>query len=246
MSKVDQYREHLDNIQNKLNIHFEDREILFRSLVHDSFVYENDEIKRSNERLEFLGDSILGMVISHLLYEKYPGWDEGEMALFKSHLVSAESLAGCARKIKLGDYLFLGKGEDASGGRDRESILSDAMEALIGAIYLDRGFDTVQKFIKDIFGDCLNVDSPIKDYKSHLQEFSQKRFKSLPNYNVIEEYGPPHKKVFRVRVEVHDQFKGEGQGSSKKEAEQKAARNLLDNIEKNPEVSKPSRTMKLL
>lgn len=246
MSNVDQYEEHLDNIQNKLNIHFEDREILFRSLVHDSFVYENDEIKRSNERLEFLGDSILGMVISHLLYEKYRGWDEGEMALFKSHLVSAESLAKCARKINLGDYLFLGKGENASGGRKRESILSDAIEALIGAMYLDRGFETVRKFIKDIFGDNLNVETPIKDYKSHLQEFSQKRFKLLPCYNVINESGPPHRKIFSVRVTVENSYKGEGEGTSKKEAEQKAARNLLDNIDKVPEVSRPGRTMKTL
>ncbi|MCD4786418.1 MAG: ribonuclease III [Candidatus Eremiobacteraeota bacterium] len=246
MSNAEQYKDHLDNVQNKLNIHFEDQELLFRSLVHDSFVYENDETVRSNERLEFLGDSILGMVISHLLYENYRNWDEGEMALFKSHLVSAESLAKCARKINLGNYLFLGKGEDASGGRKRESILSDALEALLGAIYLDIGFEKVREFIIEIFGDNLDVETPIKDYKSHLQELSQKRFKSLPRYNIIEESGPPHKKIFKVRVMMENNCKGEGEGTSKKDAEQKAARNLLDNIDKIPEAPKSRRTTKLL
>lgn len=232
MSNIkEEYHIQLDKAETDLNISFEDRELLFRSLVHDSFVYENDEIKRSNERLEFLGDSVLGLVISHLLYLKYPHWDEGELALFKSNLVSSDSLGKRARDIDLGTYLFLGRGEETSGGRDRTSILSDAMEALIGAIYLDRGFEVARNFIEKLFEGYIDIDSPIKDYKSNLQEFSQRYYKKLPNYNVINELGPPHKRIFQVRVEVGEHYSGEGEGSSKKEAEQSAAYNLLNKIE---------------
>lgn len=232
MSSIkEEYHIQLDTVESALSISFRDRELLFRSLVHDSFVYENEEIKRSNERLEFLGDSVLGLVISHLLFLKYPHWDEGELALFKSNLVSSDSLGKRARDIDLGSFLFLGKGEESSGGRDRTSILSDAMEALIGAIYLDQGFDTARDFIEKLFEGCINIDSPIKDYKSNLQEFSQRYYKRLPNYNVINEMGPPHKKIFQVRVEVGEHYSGEGEGSSKKEAEQSAAFNLLNKME---------------
>lgn len=231
MNNIEEYQSQLESIENILNIRFNDRELLFCSLVHDSFVYENEEIKRSNERLEFLGDSVLGMVISHLLYVKYPDWTEGDMALFKSNLVSSESLAERAREINLGSFLFLGKGEEISGGRNRASILSDSMEALIGAIFLDRGFEVAYRFIENLFGECLDVSGPLKDYKSYLQEFSQKHYKSLPMYNVIEEHGPPHRKVFRVRVEIGSAHNGEGEGLSKKEAEQSAARDLLEKID---------------
>ena len=227
----EEYQSQLNKVETDLDIDFNDRELLFRSLVHDSFVYENDEIKRSNERLEFLGDSVLGLVISSLLYRKYPHWDEGELALFKSNLVSSDSLAKRARNIDLGSYLFLGKGEESSGGRDRSSILSDAMEALIGAIYLDRGFEKAHKFIERVFEGCLDIDSPIKDYKSNLQEFSQRNYKKLPVYNVVEETGPPHRKVFRIRVEVGGEYTGEGEGTSKKEAEQNAALDLMEKLE---------------
>lgn len=227
---IEEYTEQLEAIEKALNIDFEDRELLFRSLVHDSFVYENEEIKKSNERLEFLGDSVLGLVISHLLFLRYPEWAEGEMALFKSNLVSSDSLARRAKKINLGDFLFLGKGEEASGGRERASILSDTMEALIGAIFIDKGFEAAYRFIEFIFDGELDIDSPIKDYKSHLQEYSQKKYKALPQYNVFDEFGPPHRKTFRVRVRVGEDQTGEGEGSSKKEAEQNAAMNLLENL----------------
>ncbi|MCE1248959.1 MAG: ribonuclease III [Firmicutes bacterium] len=230
MNDLNEFSQQLDNVEAALGIVFNDREILFRSLVHDSFVYENEEIKRSNERLEFLGDSVLGLIISHLIYTRYPNWQEGDLALLKSSLVSSESLAERAKNIDLGSYLFLGKGEDASGGRHRASILSDALEALIGAIFLDQGFDIAYKFVETIFNECLDVKTPLKDFKSYLQEYSQKHFKALPNYNVVDEIGPPHRKVFKVKVEVGSVHNGEGEGTSKKEAEQSAARNLLEKI----------------
>lgn len=230
MNDLNEYSLQLDNVEAALGIFFNDKEILFRSLVHDSFVYENEEIKRSNERLEFLGDSVLGLIISHLIYTKYPNWQEGDLALLKSSLVSSESLAERAKDIDLGSYLFLGKGEDASGGRQRASILSDALEALIGAIFLDQGFETAYGFVEKIFSECLDVKTPLKDFKSYLQEYSQKHFKALPNYNVVDEIGPPHRKVFKVKVEVGSVHNGEGEGTSKKEAEQSAAKNLLEKI----------------
>lgn len=226
----DEYIKQLERIQAAIGIEFEDRELLFCSLVHDSFVYENEDIKRSNERLEFLGDSVLGLVISHLLYHRYPQWSEGELALCKSNLVSCDSLAERACDIKLGDFIFLGRGEDSSGGRQRSSILSDALEALIGAIYLDKGFLKAAIFIESIFQNCLDVDAPLKDFKSNLQEFSQKQYKLLPNYNIIDEKGPPHRKTFHVKVQVGEDLSGKGEGYSKKEAEQNAAKDLLDKI----------------
>jgi len=228
----EEYLYQLENIEKELNIQFNDKGLLFLSLIHDSFVYENEEIDESNERLEFLGDSILGLAISHLLYKRYPDWNEGELALFKSNLVSSDSLSQLASKINLGDFLFLGKGEEASGGRSRSSILSDSLEALIGALYLDLGLDSAIQFIEKLFSGCLDVDSPLKDYKSYLQEFSQKQFKKLPVYSVVEEIGPPHQKIFKVRVTVGDRTAGDGEGTSKKEAEQRAAQSLLRKIEK--------------
>jgi ribonuclease-3 len=230
MNDFSEFIPQLESVEAALEIVFNNKEVLFRSLVHDSFVYENEEIKRSNERLEFLGDSVLGLIISHLIYSRYPNWQEGDLALLKSSLVSSESLAERAREIELGTYLFLGKGEDASGGRQRASILSDALEALIGAIFLDQGFDTAYSFVEKIFNECLDVKTPLKDFKSYLQEYSQKHFKALPNYNVVDEIGPPHRKVFKVKVEVGSVHNGEGEGTSKKEAEQSAAKNLLDKI----------------
>lgn len=231
MNKITQeYLNYLKQVESSLGFEFKNKELLLRCLIHDSFVYENEEVKHSNERLEFLGDAVLGLVISHLLFTHFPEWSEGELALYKSKLVSASSLSRKARKLNLGQFLLLGKGEEISGGRDRRSILSDALEAFIGAIYLDQGFDKVYGIIKKMFEDSLKVDTPIKDFKSVLQEYSQKEFKSLPTYNVLDEKGPPHNKMFTVRVEIGDGIVGVGEGGSKKEAEQEAARSVLDKL----------------
>ncbi len=233
MKNIEDYRDILDAVQIDLGVSFNDPELLFRCLVHDSYAYENEEITRSNERLEFLGDSVLGLVISHLLYAGHPQWNEGELALYKSHLVSAEYLASRARAIDFGQYLLLGRGEDGSGGRQRTSILSDCLEAFIGAVYLDQGFDVIFDFIRRLFEGCLDEKIPPKDYKSCLQEYSQKQFKALPHYEVIDESGPPHRKTFHVRVQLPLDMEGMGQGSSKKDAEQNAARQVMEDILRN-------------
>jgi ribonuclease-3 len=232
MAEREDHREKLDKIQSELQIRFCDPGLLFRCLVHDSYAFENESSPCSNEQLEFLGDAVLGLVVSDLLFRRYPHWREGEMALYKSRLVSAECLAEIARRMNLGDFLFLGKGEQASGGRDRPSILADALEAFIGAAYLDQGFEMTYRLIEGFFGDALDVESPPKDFKSCLQEYSQKRMKTLPHYQVVHEEGPPHRKVFRVRVflEGMEDMEGDGEGTSKKEAEQKAASSLLEKI----------------
>jgi len=166
----------------------------------------------------------------------FPDKPEGDLALMKSALVSDESLAGKAREIDLGRFLFLGKGEDASGGRNRSSILSDSLEALIGAIFIDQGLEKAYAFVKNLFRENLESDDSYKDYKSKLQEYSQREFKMLPSYKVIGEEGPPHKKTFRVRVSLAGNIHGTGEGPTKKEAERRAARNLMENIKILPKV----------
>jgi ribonuclease III len=228
---LEEFVEIFNQLEEEFGLKFNDRDLLFRCLVHDSYVYENLDIQKSNERLEFLGDAVLGMVMSHLLFNRYPDWNEGDLALLKSRLVSAASLAERARVFNLGKFMLLGRGEEASGGRDRISILSDTLEAFIGAVYLDQGFDNAFRLVENLFKDCLDVTMPPKDYKSQLQEYSQREFKTLPVYSVIHEEGPPHQKLFRVKVRVGEGIFGEGEGNSKKEAEQSAAKSIIERIE---------------
>jgi ribonuclease III len=228
---LEEFEELFNQLEEEFDLKFKDRVLLFRCLVHDSYVYENLDIQKSNERLEFLGDAVLGLVISHLLFNRYPDWDEGNLALLKSRLVSATSLAERAREFNLGKFLFLGRGEEASGGRNRISILADTLEAFIGAVYLDQGFDNASKLVEKLFINCLDVELPPKDYKSQLQEYSQREFKALPVYSVVFEEGPPHQKLFRVKVRVGEKLIGEGEGSSKKEAEQNAAKIIVESLE---------------
>jgi ribonuclease III len=222
-------------LENKLNITFKDKGLLQQALIHKSFVNENVGTDlRNNERLEFLGDAILSISISTHIFYHFPDYPEGELAKMRAVIVSEPSLASRARELDIGKYLLLGKGEEISGGRDRDSILADAMEALFAAIYLDQGFEPAKNFIINLFRGIINkvvAGDYIKDYKTILQEILQKDGSSGPNYSVIDEKGPDHNKRFLVKVFHQDKMIGKGEGFSKKEAEQEAARSALNNLE---------------
>ncbi|OGF45038.1 MAG: ribonuclease III [Candidatus Firestonebacteria bacterium RIFOXYA2_FULL_40_8] len=219
----------LTEFQKIIGYRFKAVDILGTVFSHSSFVNENKfERKESNERLEFLGDSVVGVVTNRYLFEKYKDEDEGFLTRVKSMAVSQPSLAAAARKCNLGGYLLLGRGEEASEGRNKESNLSNAFEALVGAIYLDGGLESAAKFIKEFVLNNLVVDErEAKDYKSELQELIQKKFKKRPVYHIASEEGPEHQKTFIVRVAFAGSILGEGRGKSKKEAELSAAKEAL-------------------
>ncbi len=224
----------INEVEDILNIKFKDNFLLERALTHKSFPNENKELKmRDNERLEFLGDAVLSITISSYIFKKYPRYTEGELAKMRAVIVSAPILARKAREINLGKYLLLGKGEELTGGRNRDSILADAMEAVFGAIYVDKDFKISSRFILDFMRDIIRaVDNGkyLEDYKTMLQEIIQKDNLESPNYKVIEERGPDHNKTFIIKVVLRGELLGKGSGSSKKEAEQKAAEDALKKL----------------
>ncbi len=203
---------------------FVDEELLLQALKHRSWCAETTG-QESNERLEFLGDAVLGMVVTDHVFRTYPDLPEGELAKVRADVVSAVVLAEVARELGLGPALFLGKGEDASGGRNKASILADATEALIGAVYLDAGWDAAAELIlgllEERLADAASGPGGL-DYKTRLQELSARRFERLPRYEVADR-GPDHSKHFFATVEVGDDVRGRGEGRSKKQAEQAAA-----------------------
>ena len=207
------------------------RRLLKEALTHRSYINEN-KLKdlKDNEELEFLGDAVLGLVISDYLYRKYPEYSCGELSKLKGIVVSEPILTRRARNLNVGKYLLLGKGEEKAGGRSRSSILSDALEAIIGALYLDRGLGATRDFILREFGEEINSlvrEKYLQDYKGLLQEIIQGRFKRKPSYKVIGQRGPQHRKVFTVEARLGKRIIGKGRGKSKKEAEQKAAQQAL-------------------
>jgi len=204
---------------NKLS--FTNLELLNTAFTHSSFAneYKQGSIN-DNERLEFLGDSVLSLVVSEYLYENYEG-DEGDFSKIRSFAVSEESLAEVAAKLNLDRFLLIGKGEELTGGRHKKAILADCMEAVFAAVFLDQGFDVVKPFIlKHLIP---RLEHSHRDYKSLLQEFVQKRWKSVPVYNLVRTEGPEHNQLFWYTVSVHDKVYGPQSGHSKKEAEQNAA-----------------------
>lgn len=221
-------------LEKKIRIKFKDRVILQRAMTHKSFSNENSSLAlRDNERLEFLGDSVLSIIISTYIFDHFPDYPEGELAKMRSVIVSEPSLAFVARKLNLGKYILLGKGEELSGGRNRNSILADTMEALIAAIYLDKGIEEAGRFIIEQFEEnIIKVEKGdyIQDYKTILQEIIQKDSINGPVYIVISEEGPDHNKLFTVQVKHEDQVLGTGKGYSKKEAEQNAAKAALERL----------------
>lgn len=225
----------LCRLEERLQHTFRDRELLERALTHKSHAYERPPagvIAADNERLEFLGDSILGFVVSECLVHEHPDFPEGRLSKLKAHLVSANWLHEVALELGLGEFLFLGRGEELSGGRAKRALLSDAVEALIAALYLDGGLEPARAFIKArVIGSSpaaqSGLDSAVTDFKSALQEFAQKRGLLQPRYSVVNEDGPEHMKVFTVEVRLGKELIRQASGHSKKNAGQRAAQLLL-------------------
>lgn len=224
----------LEKLEEKLGITFNDSSLLRTAVTHKSFPNENRRLKlKNNERLEFLGDSVLSLSISTYIFKNFRDAPEGRLAKMRAILVSSDTLARKARELKLSEHLLLGRGEEITGGRERDSILADALEAVIGAIYLDHGFQTVDNFIVDFFQtDIEKVQNGdySRDYKTLLQEVIQQDGDYRPEYVVLSETGPDHNKFFAVQVKLGKEVIGQGQGSSKKDAEQLAARRALENM----------------
>lgn len=227
-------KEVLGEFQNEIGYNFEDLELLNRAFTHSSYANEHKRQRLfNNERLEFLGDSVLSLVVSNYIFEKYPDYPEGELTKLRATVVCEPSLALVAKKLKLGKYLLLGKGEEATGGRERVSIVADAVEAVIGAIYLDGSLTSAREFILNSFTDIIDeavTGNLFIDYKTELQEVLQRSTKSKIKYVVINEEGPDHNKVFHIGVKVGNKLLGEGVGRSKKEAEQNSAKVALNNL----------------
>jgi ribonuclease-3 len=219
------------DLETCLGYHFICPELLEQALTHRSYAVEHGMGSLDNERFEFLGDAVLELVVSHFLFNRYgERCREGGLTRMRSFFVNESQLAIQARRLGLGKYLRLGKGEDRNGGRDKPSILSDAFEAVVGAIYLDSNIDEVFSFIERRLGDLLNQAMDLglgQDYKSRLQELTQGRFHSVPVYEIEKVSGPDHQRIFYVAIYFNGQVLQSGSGRSKKEAEQDAARKAL-------------------
>jgi ribonuclease-3 len=199
-------------------------ELLERALTHRSYAYEHGGLP-TNERLEFLGDAVLGVIVTDALYRRHPDLPEGQLAKLRASVVNTRALAGVARSLDLGRWLRLGKGEEVTGGNDKASILADTMEALIGAVYVDRGLEAASSMVRTLFDPLMEAateDGAALDWKTSLQELTAARGLGVPEY-VVAESGPDHSKSFTAQAKVHGAVHGEGAGKSKKEAEQQAA-----------------------
>ncbi|PIE04467.1 MAG: ribonuclease III [Spirochaetales bacterium] len=226
-------RRELLQFQKNAGLRFRRLDLLDLAFCHRSFVNETSQDIDNNERLEFLGDSVLGLVVADYLYRILPDRPEGDLAKIKSHVVSEGSLAEIALKLDIPSIVHVGKGEELSGGRSKKALLADTMEALIGAWYLDSGFEKAEKFILRYLRqpvETVLADKHRKDYKTLLQELVQKRFHSYPRYFLDRKTGPDHEKVFWMKVEVQDKVYGPGQGGNKKSAEQEAARMAYNDL----------------
>ena len=221
----------LEKLQEIIGYQFQRPGLLAHALTHSSYANERHWDKtRCNERLEFLGDAVLELVSSNFLYHQFPDMPEGEMTKLRASLVCEPTLAYCAEEIPLGDYLYLGKGEDMCGGREKPSILSDAFEALIGAIYLDGGIENAKRFIREHIISDIDELVLLKDGKTALQQLVQQDENNSLRYETEDFGGPQHNKVFKSKVYVNDKLVAEGKGHSKKNAEQQAALNALKKL----------------
>ncbi|MBU1326700.1 ribonuclease III [Patescibacteria group bacterium] len=220
-----------EGLQKTIGIRFRDQKLLKEAFIHRSYLNESKQTKESNERLEFLGDSVLSFLTSHFLYEKYPNYPEGILTNIRSSLVKTKSLSDAAKSIGLGDLLYLSRGEEDSGGRSNASLLADVFEALLGAIYLDQGTNKAQQFLQTcLFPKAKDIvdQKAYIDYKSHLQEIVQEKVRISPLYRVVKSEGPDHNKIFWVEAVVDNEVIGRGSGKSKQEAEQAAALAALE------------------
>jgi ribonuclease-3 len=235
LGQLDRGRAGFEELESRLGYRFRDRDLLECSLTHRSRANEDETgAVKDNESLEFLGDSVLGFLVAERLYRAFPEFDEGQKSKVKASLVSTTALARLARRLDLGEFLVLGRGEEKTGGRRKRALLADGYEALIAAIYLDGGIDAARDFIDREFGRVLSASTepPLSegDHKSRLQEYLQARDRPLPEYHVVAESGPDHRKVFQVDVSVNGEVVASASGHKKKEAEQEAARLALARV----------------
>lgn len=217
------------SLEKKINYSFNNKQYLMEALTHSSFANErHHKGAKSNERLEFLGDAVLSVISAEFLFERFPDYPEGELTKLRASLVCTDSLSGFARQIGLGDYLFLGKGEVNVGGGNRPSTLENAFEALIAALYLDGGMKVAKEFVLSFLTPALeNHQCAYVDYKTTLQEIVQQNPGEVLDYTLVGEYGPDHKKTFVSEVHINSNVIGRGEGSSKRSAEQAAAKEAL-------------------
>lgn len=228
MSRSDHKGRDLGALEQVLGHQFDNRALLTTALTHRSYANEHRQTGcKDNEKLEFLGDAVLDLTVGHMLMERYPSLREGQLSVTRSQVVSEHGLSELARAMNLGDWLYLGKGELRSGGRFKASILADALEAVIAAVYLDGGFIAAWQLVARLFEDSLESveETGFYDFKTRLQELAQSRLKATPEYRVVATSGPDHAKQFEVAVEIDGREWGRGQGASKKRAEQYAAAN---------------------
>lgn len=224
--------DHIPSIESRIGHTFKNPQLLALAFIHRSYINENRAVTTHNERLEFLGDSVLGLLIAEYLYQQLPTTPEGELSHLRSRLVEASSCMLFIQKLELSHHLLLGRGERMNDGRGRESILADLFEAIIGAIYLDGGIEAAKNFIFHNFGEEINaiLKTPDRNAKAVLQDYCQRKYQQPPVYKVIEESGPDHSKNFKITVFINDKPAGHGEGSSKKEAQQSAAADALNHI----------------
>ena len=222
-------------MQERIGIKFTNKSLLKQAFTHSSYV--NEQRKKNhedNERLEFLGDAVLELTISHFLYVNFPTMEEGEMTKLRAAIVCEPSLVTFAQELGFGEFMRLGKGEELTGGRNRPALLADAFEAFIGAIYLDQGLETVVSFLETVFPKILEgAFFHVMDYKSQLQEFVQRDGLGPVEYEILEEKGPAHNREFITQVKLNGEAYGIGIGKSKKESEQQAARIALTKLHEN-------------
>lgn len=219
-------RKELQLFQKQAGIRFRDPALLNLAFSHRSFANESDGGVDNNEKLEFLGDSVLGLAVAEYLFRRFPDKAEGDLAKIKSFVVSEDSLAIIARNLKVDNFILIGKGEEYSGGRSKKALLADATEAIIGAYFLDSGFKPARKFVLEHLVPEINKvveNRHRKDYKTLLQEHVQKKFKNYPRYSLLKKTGPDHNKTFWIEVRINNRVYGPGKGKNKKEAEQAAA-----------------------
>ena len=227
----------LSSLQKRMGYQFKNFALLNKALTHKSYVNENQQPLKDNERFEFLGDSVLDLIVSGYMIKTYSDFAEGILSKIRAAVVNETCLAELARDIDLGEYLLLGKGEESSGGRNKNSLLANAYEALAGAVYFDSDFETTLEIYLPVLTREISKYSStaqFRDFKSELQEFTQMHSNCIPQYRINKESGPDHAKQFEVVVMVKDEDRGHGSGKSKKEAEQAAAQKALDGYKPTP------------
>lgn len=231
---IEQIIRHSSEIEQKLGYAFNHKQLLVLAFTHCSYVNEHHEVEAHNERLEFLGDSVLGLLISEFLFNNYPEQPEGDLSYNRSRLVDATSCCEYVHKLQIENYILLGKGERMNDGRGRETILADLFEAVIGAIFLDDGIDAARQFLFSHFQDDFVkiIEAPTNNWKAELQDYMQKEHGVSPKYHVISEKGPDHSKTFEIAVLLNETELGRGIGSSKKEAQQAAAASAFQFLNK--------------